>query len=457
MAVSVQMPKQGNTVEECLLVEWKVREGDTVAEGDVLCAIETDKASFDVPSTAGGVVLKLLANAGDLVPVLTDIVVLGEAGESAGAAAPAAAPAKQESAPAAPAAKEAPAPAPAAAAPAAPAPAAGGWKPVSPRARALAGKMGVDASALAGTGIDGRVTSLDVRAAVDSGAAVKLSPLAKEAAASTGQTAGVGTGVGGLGLLGDLGKGAPARRAAMPAEEQAPTVVPYKGIRKLIGDRMLQSLTEHAQLTHNTSADATGLMALRKIYKDSAEAAGLPKISINDLICWVVVQTLQEFPDVNSVFDKKAGVITQHHGVNLAFAVDTPRGLMVPVIHNAHRMGLADLSRGMVDYAGQCRKGSINPDLLAGGTFTVSNLGAFGIESFTPIINGDQVAILGVCGIKDAAARGPNGSVVLQPRLHLSLTYDHQAVDGAPASRFLQAVAKGIENIQTTVALYGAF
>ncbi|MDR1744309.1 MAG: 2-oxo acid dehydrogenase subunit E2 [Planctomycetota bacterium] len=461
MAVSVQMPKQGNTVEECLLVEWKVREGDSVHQGDVLCSIETDKASFDVPSTADGVVLKLLAKAGDLVPVLTDIVILGEAGESAGAAAPA--PAKKEekdSAPAAaPAAKEAPVPAPAAA-PAASAPAsggAGGFKAVSPRARSLAGKMGVDAAAIAGTGIDGRVTSLDVKAAVDSGAAVKLSPLAKEAAASTGQTAGIGTGVGGLGLLGDLGKGAPARRAAMPVQEKAPVAVPYKGIRKLIGDRMLQSLAEHAQLTHNTSADASGLMALRKIYKDNAEAAGLPKISINDLICWVVVQTLQEFPDVNAVFDKKAGVITQHSGVNLGFAVDTPRGLMVPVVRDAHRMGLAELSRTMVDYAGQCRKGSINPDFLAGGTFTVSNLGAFGIESFTPIINGDQVAILGVCAIRDAAAKGPDGKVVLQPRLYLSLTYDHQAADGAPASRFLQAVAKGIENIQTTVALYGAF
>ena len=457
MAVSVQMPKQGNTVEECLLVEWKVKEGDKVRQGDVLCAIETDKASFDVESTADGVVLKLLAKAGDLVPVLTDIVVLGEAGESVGDAAPAAAPAAKEAPAAAPAPVAAPAPASAPAPAAAPVAASGQFKAVSPRARALAEKTGVDASAIPGTGPDGRVTSRDIQAAVDNGSAVRLSPLAKEVAAATGQMAAAGSGPGGLGLAGDLGRGAPARRAAAPAEEKAPTVVPYKGIRKLIGDRMLQSLSEHAQLTHNISADASGLMALRKIYKDNAEAVGLPKISINDLICWVVVQTLQSFPDVNALFDKKAGAITQHHGVNLGYAVDTPRGLMVPVVANAHRMGLAELSRTMVDYAGQCRKGSINPDLLAGGTFTVSNLGAFGVESFTPIINGDQVAILGVCGIRDQAAAGPNGSIVMQPRLGLSLTYDHQAVDGAPASRFLQAVAKGVENIQTTVALFGAF
>ncbi|MCD8352314.1 MAG: 2-oxo acid dehydrogenase subunit E2 [Planctomycetaceae bacterium] len=461
MATSVQMPKQGNTVEECLLVEWRVKAGDSVKQGDILCSIETDKASFDVESTADGVVLKLLANAGDLVPVLTDIAVIGNAGESVADAAPAAAPAKAD-APAAksetpaPAAAAAPAPAAAATAPAAAPAQSGGFKAVSPRARKLAEKLGVDAAAIFGSGPEGRVTSKDVQAAVDSGSAVKASPLAKAVMQADGTVPVGASGIGGLALARDLGVA--SRRAAATAEPvQQPEVVPYKGIRKLIGERMLQSLAEHAQLTHNISADATGLMALRKMYKENAEAVGLPKISINDLICWVVCQTLPSFPDVNATLDKAAGTITRNREVNLAFAVDTPRGLMVPVIAGANRMGLAELSRTMVSHAEACRKGNINPDLLAGGTFTISNLGSFGIESFTPIINGNQVAILGVCAITNVPAPTANGGFEFKPRLGLSLTYDHQAVDGAPASRFLQAVAKGIENVQTTLALYGAF
>ena len=458
MAVSVQMPKQGNTVEECLLVEWKVKEGDAVKQGDILCAIETDKASFDVESTADGVVLKLLANAGDLVPVLTDIAVIGEAGEKADAPQSAAAPAKET----APAAAASPAPAQSQTAQESPAktiapsqPQTGEFKAVSPRARKLAEKLGVDAAAIYGSGPGGRVTSRDVQAAVDNGSAVKATPLAKEIMSATGQVPGAATGVGGLCRSVDLIERGKAARPAIA--DAAPEIKQYKGIRKLIGDRMHQSLQEHAQLTLNASADAGGLMALRKIYKEYAEDAGLPKISINDLICWVVAQTLPSFPDCNALFDKKAATITCHTNVNLAFAVDTPRGLMVPVVPDAHRMSLVELSRAIGQHAADCRKGSINPDFLTGGTFTISNLGGMGVESFTPVLNAPQVAILGVCAITDTAVRQADGSVGLQPRLGLSLTFDHQAVDGAPAAKLLQAIAKGIENVQATLALYGAF
>ncbi len=458
MAVSVQMPKQGNTVEECLLVEWRVKEGDSVKEGDILCAIETDKASFEVPSTAAGVVLKLLAKAGDLVPVLTDIVVVGEAGESVAGAAPAKS--AEQAAPAAEAAgavetvvasvvEAHPVPA------AAPAPT-GEFRPVSPRARKLAEKAGVDAAAVPGSGPGGRVTSRDVQAALDSGAAVKASPLAKEIMAATGQVPGAGTGIGGLCLARDLV--AANRAAALPAPaEAAPEEVPYKGIRKLIGDRMRQSLLEHAQLTLNASADAAGLMAMRKIFKDGAEEAGLPKISINDMICWVVAQTLPSFPELNAVFDRAGAKIVKHRRVNLAFAVDTPRGLMVPVVLDAHRLSLAGLSLAIANRAEECRKGSINPDFLTGGTFTISNLGGFGVESFTPILNAPQVGILGVSAVTDQPARRADGGIELRPRLGLSLTIDHQAVDGAPGAKFLQALTKGIANVQATLAMYGAY
>ncbi|MCD7898069.1 MAG: 2-oxo acid dehydrogenase subunit E2 [Planctomycetaceae bacterium] len=464
MAVSVQMPKQGNTVEECLLVEWRVKEGDLVKTGDVLCAIETDKASFDVESTADGVVLKLLANAGDLVPVLTDIVVIGEAGEDvsamtagSAAAAPAQAQAQAETAPApaAAATPEAAATRPADQARTGASPDGAATKAVSPRARKLAERLGVDASAVFGTGPGGRVVSRDVQSAVDNGVLRKATPLAKAVMAETGGAAPTGSGLGGMALARDVTTASPARRRD-DVPTPPPVVVPYKGIRKLIGDRMLQSLAEHAQLTHNTSADASGLMALRKMFKDNGADAGLPNISINDLICWIVVRTLQSFPEMNATFDQKAGAITQYHGVNLGFAVDTPRGLLVPVVHDAHRMSLSELSAAMAGLAGDCRSGKINPDLLAGGTFTVSNLGSMGIESFTPIINADQVAILGVCAITTVAAPGADGGVVFRPRLGLSLTYDHQAVDGAPASRFLQAVAKGLEAVETALVLDGA-
>lgn len=457
MAVSVQMPKQGNTVEECLLVEWRVKEGDSIKQGDILCVIETDKASFEVPSTADGVVLRLLAKQGDLVPVLTDILIAGEAGEKADAPAAAAAPA---SAPAAPKAPDAPKAAAAVAAPAAktaaaPAPA---GAPVSPRGRNLAAKLGVEPAGIPGSGPGGRVTSRDIQAAVDSGAAAKASPLAKEIMAETGHVPGKPSGIGGLCRARDLVARCLSVPGARPPEPEAePERIPYQGIRRLIGDRMRQSLAEHAQLTLNASADATGLMAMRKIFKEHAEAAGLPKISLNDMICWVTARTLPSFPEVNALFDRASGGIVRHNRVNLAVAVDTPRGLMVPVIADAHRLSLAEISRCVVQYAEDCRKGSINPDLLTGGTFTLSNLGGFGIESFTPILNSPQVGILGVSAIRDMPARGPDGGCILQPRLGLSLTIDHQAVDGAPGARFLQALTKGIENIQTTLSLCGAF
>lgn len=463
MAQAVQMPKQGNTVEECLLVEWRVKEGDTIKTGDVVCSIETDKAAFDIESTASGVVLKLLAAEGELVPVLTDILIVGEAGESVdsvfapvqqsvGKENPTEAGEKKDEVSGLPAPDRTVAVTPAFRA----ASSGTAFKAVSPRARKLATKLGVDAAAISGTGVNGRVTAIDVKNAVDKGFAIKASPLAKTVMAETGKKPVSASGIGGLARARDLDATASLEPAAKKETEEQPVVVPYKGVRKLIGERMLQSLAEHAQLTHTSSADATGLMAMRKVFKENAEAMELPNISINDLVCWVVCQTLPSFPEINAWLDSKAGIITQHHTVNLGIAVDTPRGLMVPVLNGANRMSLVEFSKTLSSLAEECRKGSINPDLLVGGTFTISNLGSLGVESFTPIINGNQVGILGVCAITSVAAPAENGGVEFRPRIGLSLTYDHQAVDGAPASRFLQAVAKGIENVQSMLALYGA-
>ena len=450
MAVPVQMPKQGNTVEECLLVEWHVAEGDTVSVGDALCSIETDKASFEVESTAEGAVLKLLAKPGELVPVLTDIAVVGQPGETVDAP-------QQEQVAAEAASAETTVPqtaSPTVVASGTPAQsgAAAGFKPVSPRARALAAKLGVDAAAVPGTGAAGRVTSRDVREAVDNGSAVRLSPLARAIMRDTGDKPLTASGIGGLALSRDLGR--PPVAAA--SEAKPSETVPYQGIRKLIGERMRESLANTAQLTLNASARADGLLAARKIFKENAVDAGLPDIGMNDLVCWIVARTLPSFPDINACFDRVGAVITRHGSVNLAFAVDTPRGLMVPVIADASRLTLAELSILLSERAAACRQGNINPDYLSGGTFTVTNLGGMGVESFTPVLNPPQVGILGVCAITKAAVPDGMGGIAFESRLGLSLTFDHQAVDGAPAARFLQAVAKGIESVQSALALYGA-
>lgn len=322
----------------------------------------------------------------------------------------------------------------------------------APRARNLAEKLGVDANQVPGTGAKGRVTSQDVQAAADKGLA--MTPAAAQAAAATGQVAGTGTGLGGRVRVQDLTqpKAAPAAAPVVIPDDTPPTEIPYTGIRKLIGDRMMESLTQHAQLTLNSSADASAILAFRKKVKVSAEALGLPNITLNDMICYVVAKTLKRFPELNGLFDKPGAMFRQYHQVHLGIAVDTPRGLMVPNVMNAHALTLSGMSQELASLAEQCRSGSIDPDLLQGGTFTITNLGALGIESFTPVLNTPQVAILGICSIDQKAVPAEDGGVKWQPTIGLSLTIDHQVVDGAPASRFLKTVADGITNFDLLLA-----
>lgn len=455
MATPVQMPKQGNTVEECLIVDWAVSEGSDVNEGDVLCSIETDKATFEVEAPAAGKVLKLFYSGGDLVPVLTNIAVIGNDGEDVSEFAPdgdsspepaAEAPAKNEEKKTepAPAKAETPVSKPAAQ----PTIQQTGDIKISPRARSASDKLGVDPRMVQGSGPDGRIISSDIEQAAASG--LRMTPAAKAGAAASGLVAGSGTGIGGRVLRRDLVE---AGTGAMMIQEEPPTEVPYKGIRKLIGDRMLASLHDHAQLTLNASADATAIMKFRKNIKAVAESAGLPNITFNDMVSAVVAWTLPKFPELNALFDKSSGKVVQYKQVNLAMAVDTERGLMVPVINNAHVMALSEISRNIADLAAQCRKGSIDPDLLSGGTFTITNLGALGIESFTPVLNSPQVAILGICSIEQKPVPDAEKGFRFQPTMGLSLTIDHQVVDGAPAAKFLKAVADGISNFDFTLAM----
>ena len=445
MATIVVMPQLGNPVESCIIVEWMIAEGDTVAVDQTLASIETDKSTMEVPSTAEGTVLKLLWEEGDEVPVKDPLIIVGEPGEDIsglvpggdGAPAEADAPAEQAGAPEQ------------AAAPAFATERATGA--VSPRARALAASNGVDASSISeGSGPHGRVIERDVAAAIAAG------PVLTSAARAAGVSATEGTGIGGRVSVADAGRApeaAPATAVAAPAAAAdfpgASTSAPLKGVRKVVAKRMMESLTSTAQLTLNTTANAAGILAMRKKVKNADESLGLNKITLNDLVCFAVSRTLLKYPVFNAHLED--GVLTQFEQVHLGFACDTPRGLLVPVIRSAQSLGLKAFSDEAKRLAGGAIDGSLSPDSLSGGTFTVSNIGSFGIETFTPVINLPQTAILGVGAITPRPTVAADGTIGVEQRINLSLTIDHQVIDGADGARFLRDLVAAIENIDVTV------
>ena len=443
MATIVVMPQLGNSVESCIIVEWMIAEGDTVAVDQTLASIETDKSTMEVPSTAAGTVLKLLWEEGDEVPVKDPLIIVGEPGEDISGLVPGADAAPAEAAPA----EQASAPEQAAAPAFATERATGA---VSPRARALAASRGVDASAISeGSGPHGRVIERDVAAAIAAG------PVLTSAARAAGVSATEGTGIGGRVSVADAGRtpeAAPVAAVAAPAGADYPgasTSAPLKGVRKVVAKRMMESLTSTAQLTLNTTANAAGILALRKKVKNADEALGLNKITLNDLVCFAVSRTLPKYPVFNAHLED--GVLTQFEQVHLGFACDTPRGLLVPVIRSAQALGLKAFSDEAKRLAGGVIEGSLSPEFLSGGTFTVSNIGSFGIETFTPVINLPQTAILGVGAITPRPAVAADGTIGVEQRLNLSLTIDHQVIDGADGARFLRDLVAAIENIDVTV------
>jgi pyruvate dehydrogenase E2 component (dihydrolipoamide acetyltransferase) len=434
-----------------------------VAVDDVLCEVETDKATMEVPSTTTGTLLATLFAAGDEVPVMATIAWIGEAGEVApgdegrGVR-------SEEDVPQVGASVETPAPAATQSPnlPIAQSSFVDLQSPVSPRARYLAERKGVEAAALAGSGPGGRVIERDVQAAI--AAQPKLTPVAKAMVAEGGfAVPAQGSGPGGRVTSKDLVKEEETgRQGDMPgAATQSPNrpiaqspisnlqspeveIIPVKGVRKVIAERMLQSLQTTAQLTLNASADARALQALRKRLKDSPEAMGVRGITINDLVLLAVARTLPAFPGLNALFT--GAEIHQYRSVNLGIAVDTPKGLMVPVVRSADTLSLRQLSAEAKRLAIACLESKITPDELTGGTFTVTNLGAFGVESFTPVLNAPQVGILGVSSIQLKPTE-VGDKVKFVPHIGLSLTINHQIVDGAPAARFLQALGQAIATI----------
>ena len=405
-AQAVIMPKAGITVESCIIGEWLKQVGDDVKVGDILFTYETDKASFECESTAEGKLLAIFFEDGEEVPCLENVCAVGPEGEPTDCLKPGAAPmVAAEAAPVEAAAE--------AAVEAAPAIEVKAGAPVSPRAAKLAAANGLDASLIPGTGPNGRVTEKDVQNAIASGIA------------------------------------APKAVAAAAVVENEYEDVKFSGIRRAISKSMTTSLHTMAQLTHNTSFDATAILNYRKALKAAGgEYAG---ITIGDLVLYAVSRTLLNHPDLNAnMLDDNS--IRHFKHVNLGVAVDTPRGLMVPTIFAADTMSLLEISKAVKELAAECRDGAISPDKLSGGSFTVSNLGNLGVESFTPVINPPPTGILGVCGTIDRVRKAADGSIELYPAMGLSLTYDHRAVDGTPAAKFQKELCANLEYFVTLLA-----
>ena len=420
MAIPVLMPRQGQSVESCILGQWYKSVGEEVSQGDLLFSYETDKASFEEEAKEDGILLATFFEEGDEVPVLVNVAVLGKKGESfeefnpkTETTTPKAEPVKEIRVEESPKVIEfevedsSP----------------NKRLRISPLAKKMAEKMGVDVEKLKGSGPHGRIIARDVETA--------------ERNANLQPTQIV---------------------AAKPSKPVAPAVVLESGddfevksipnIRKLIATAMHQSLQNSAQLTHHMSADARQLMKLRKKYKQQLTDGEIKQnITINDLVCFAVIRALEKFPQVNTHYlgDK----MKWFNKVHLGLAVDTERGLMVPALNNADDLSISGLSAQLKQLSTAARNGNVNPDLLnpAAATFTVSNLGNYGVEMFTPVINLPQTAILGVCAIVPRPKEIEEGVYGFVPMMGLSLTYNHQALDGGEATLFLAEIRNQIENL----------
>ena len=438
MAIPVLMPRQGQSVETCILGEWYKKKGDAVKVGDLLFSYETDKASFEEDAKADGILLDVFFSEGDEVPVLVNVAVIGNVGELVdefrpGGAAPTIAVSETSAATVQAEVKIATPEIKTVAEPS-------GKVKISPRAKHAAEKMGLAYQHLQGSGPEGRIIEHDIEAAAQS--MPKLTPLAQEKAKAESLISGESaTGLGSRTVAQDL-----VSYNQIYSDDFE--VKKLTNMRKLIAKAMHASLQNSAQLTHHMSADARKIMALRKSFKKDLDAGKISQnITINDLVCFAVIKALKKFPQVNTHFIGDS--MRWFKKVHLGLAVDTDRGLMVPAIKNADDLSLEGLSAQMNAIAAQCRKGNVNPELLApeAASFTISNLGNYGVEMFTPVINIPQTAILGVCTIVPRPKDLGDSVYGFVPMMGLSLTYDHQALDGGEATLFLREIKEQIENL----------
>ncbi len=410
MAVAVIMPKQGQSVESCIITKWHKQKGDTVGVGDALFTYETDKATFDEEAHDAGTILEVYFEEGDDVECLTNVCVIGTPGEDTSEFVPTGESGEVE-VEAAPVIAETP-------------PVVTENKSdrikISPRAQNTASRAGISPDLAQPTGPSGRIIERDILSLAQSG----------------------GTGVGGRMRVEDM-EAAPAVVSETPKTEAEFAEEPISNIRKIIARSMHESLSTMAQLTLNSSFDASEIMSLRKKIKENREKLALENITLNDIVLYAVSRVLLNHRDLNAHFlgDK----MRYFADVKLGMAVDTPRGLMVPTIFAANKKSLNEIAFESKKLAEMCKNGTISPDDLTDGTFTVTNLGTFGVESFTPVINPPQTGILGIDNIT-TGIREDGGNIKTYPKMGLSVTFDHRAVDGAPTARFLQELSTTLEN-----------
>ncbi|MDR1411286.1 MAG: 2-oxo acid dehydrogenase subunit E2 [Spirochaetaceae bacterium] len=419
MANSIIMPKTGMAMEEGVIVEWLVKEGDRVQKGDVVAVIETDKTTMDLESDYDGVILAVMGKAGETVPVTRPIAWVGEPGEPV--------PKAREEAGAPPAVRaEAPPPA----REEAPRSGTGGGIRATPAARKAARDRGIDLGSLKAGGKYGEVRLADMEVCC-----AKATPLARRMAEDRG-----------LSLEGLRGSGHAGKvfSADLPAPERErgarPDVrVPLTGIQRVTGRRMLESRQTIPDVTEHTRADVTRMLELRK---ELNEQPGL-RITVNDFALAAAARALEINPRMNSVLD--GNDLVCRGSVNLGVAVATERGLLVPVIRDAQGLGLRQISAKAAELAARAREGKLSADEMGGGTFTVSNVGMYGITLFTPIINPPEAAILGVCAIEDEL-RLAGDKVLNRKLMGLSLSFDHRIADGAVSALFLKTIKDLLES-----------
>jgi pyruvate dehydrogenase E2 component (dihydrolipoamide acetyltransferase) len=429
------MPKWGLTMKEGKITKWFKKEGETVQKGEELFEVETEKITNKVESTASGILFQIVVPEGTTVSVGTILAVVAESGEKPeriegiqmgevveAAASPAGGPAPAQ--PEKPREKK--------------------FVRASPAARRLAKELNIDLSLVTGTGHEGRVTQADVTKYNEEGPPrAKFTPLAEEMARQAGLDIStiVGTGDGGKITKEDVVRALEARQLEVETKPLQP--IPFNGMRKIIAENMHASLQNTAQLTSFTEVDATEMVRFLELIREEYKNDETVRVSYNDIIIMITSRVLKRFPIMNSAL--VGDEILIHRGVNMGMAVALPDGLIVPVLYDADKKDLLQIAKETRELAHKAREGTLNVDEVTGGTFTITNLGMFEVDGFTPILRPPETGILGIGRVKEKPAVY-NGEIAIRSMMFLSLTFDHRVVDGAPANAFLETLARYIQH-----------
>ncbi len=419
--MDVLMPKVGLTMTEGTIVRWHKREGDVVHKGDLLFTFETEKSTLDYEAPASGRLSRILAAEGSTVACLTSVARIEESAPETGQ--PSETSARAEGLPQA------------------------ARRPCSPRARKRAQALGIDLERIVGSGPDGAIRERDVLAAAQ--ATVRATPLAERLAAELGISLDeiAGSGPSGRITREDVVRAAQGRSAGVQPAAELVGAQPLSPARRTTAQRLTANAQTAPHVTLFTEADATYLIAARE--QLSAELK--EKLSYNALFIAICARALKEHPYVNASWvaqlpdrPEQPGIL-QHAAIHIGLAVDTPKGLLVPVLRDAGTKPLAQIHQEIADLVARAQAGSLQPDELRGGTFTITNLGMFEVDGFTPILNLPEAAILGIGRLARKPAVMKDGAIVARTLITLSLSFDHRVMDGAPAARFLQRVKQLIE------------